>query len=130
MTSQAPLDLEAVLNLAESVRGGRHHCRVVRDLYGSSNRAVILEFDDGERWVFRTPHCDRTGHGLPPAWRMKLIASEVATLKFLENSIVQVPTVKDHRYVSSSRYRHGIEKSPNQTVAVPNGTLQASPIFS
>ncbi|KAJ6782446.1 hypothetical protein PWT90_10367 [Aphanocladium album] len=98
MTAEAPFDLDAVVSLARSKRERPIGCRVEgKPLIGSFNRVVMLRFDDGTKWVFRTPRRERTGQNLPSSLLSKLIASETATLNFLaSHSTIPVPKVIDY----------------------------------
>ncbi|KAF2191286.1 hypothetical protein K469DRAFT_720275 [Zopfia rhizophila CBS 207.26] len=58
---------------------------------GSLNWAIILSFDDGVEWVFRSP---RTHYGLDEETAGVLLASEAATLKYIrKHSSIPVPEV-------------------------------------
>lgn len=65
-----------------------------RPASGSFNWAIFVSFDDGVRWVFRSPH-SRTF--MPIELGMKLLASEAATLRYLKaHSDIPVPEVYDY----------------------------------
>ncbi|KAJ3472034.1 hypothetical protein NLG97_g11346 [Lecanicillium saksenae] len=99
MTAKTPFDLDAVIKLARSKREQQSiGCRAEgKPLCGSFNRVVMLRFEDGARWVFRTPRRERTGQNLPGPLLSRLIASEAATLNFLaSHSAVPVPKVIDY----------------------------------
>lgn len=85
-------ELSALLALAETIRHRPCSCDDdQRPKSGSLNWAISIKFDDGEEWIFRSPHDDR---GLQPATASKVLASEVATMKYLRNhSDVPVPEV-------------------------------------
>lgn len=65
-----------------------------RPASGSFNWAVFILFEDGVRWVFRSPH-PRTF--MPIEMGMKLLASEAAVLRYLRaHSDIPVPEVHDY----------------------------------
>lgn len=65
-----------------------------RPVSGSFNWAVFISFEDGVRWVFRSPHA-RTF--MPIEMGIKLLASEAATLRYLRaHSDIPVPEVYDY----------------------------------
>jgi hypothetical protein len=65
---------------------------------GSLNWAILLSFEDGIEWVFRSP---RKFHDISPETSAELLESEVATLKYIKlNSSIPVPEVLDYRYVT------------------------------
>ncbi|ATY61978.1 kinase-like domain [Cordyceps militaris] len=105
MAPDTPLNVVAVVKLAASLRGQRRvTCRIVgAPLYGSFNKVVMVAFDDGLTWAFRTPRHDGAGQSLPPEVLGDLIGSEVATLNFLaRHSALPVPRVIDHSCTSSN----------------------------
>ncbi|EFR04280.1 protein kinase subdomain-containing protein [Nannizzia gypsea CBS 118893] len=58
-------------------------------LAGSFNWAVVLSFDDGVEWLLRSP---RTTYALDETTTRAVIASEVATLRYIkQNSSIPVP---------------------------------------
>ncbi|OAA71480.1 Protein kinase-like domain protein [Cordyceps fumosorosea ARSEF 2679] len=96
MASEVSLNVAAVLDLAASLRPGPcTACQVMgTPLYGSFNKVLIVRFDDGLKWIFRTPRRDKNGQNLPPRLLKALIGSEVTTLNFLaRHSTVPVPRV-------------------------------------
>ncbi|KAK6832204.1 hypothetical protein RU639_002797 [Aspergillus parasiticus] len=69
-----------------------------RPASGSFNWAIFISFEDGVRWIFRSPH-PRTF--MPMERGIKLLASEAATLRYLKaHSDIPVPEV--YGYCASS----------------------------
>jgi aminoglycoside phosphotransferase (APT) family kinase protein len=67
-------------------------------MMGNANYHAWLEFDDGDRWLLRTP---RTSFSNVPCDMVEyFIASEYATLKFLESTKVPAPKVFDYGFAS------------------------------
>ncbi|KAE8152071.1 kinase-like domain-containing protein [Aspergillus avenaceus] len=65
-----------------------------RPASGSFNWAVLISFDDGIRWVFRSPH---RRFSMPLEVVMKLLASEVATMRYISAySDIPVPEIFDY----------------------------------
>jgi hypothetical protein len=65
---------------------------------GSMNWAVIVAFDDGVDWIFRSPHSGIRAV-LDEETACKLLASEAATLKYIRShTTVPVPEVFAFRY--------------------------------
>lgn len=61
---------------------------------GSMNWAIVLLFNDGLEWIFRSPMSD---NGLSRELYEELLESEVATMKYVKsNSTIPVPEVFDH----------------------------------
>ncbi|KAE8396791.1 kinase-like domain-containing protein [Aspergillus pseudonomiae] len=102
----ADFDLEALCRRASALREGVS-CVCdpdQRPCSGSFNWAIFISFEDGMRWVFRSPH---TREFMPMELGMKLLASEAATLRYLRaHSDVPVPEVYD--YCTSSDNDIGI----------------------
>ncbi|KAE8149431.1 kinase-like domain-containing protein [Aspergillus avenaceus] len=102
----ADFDLQALCRRARTLRQGVS-CVCNPDQQpnsGSFNWAIFITFEDGIRWVFRSPH-HRTF--MPIELGMKLLASEAATLRYLKaHSDVPVPEVYD--YCASSENDIGI----------------------
>lgn len=88
-------NLLAVLSLAQQVRGKKCFCDLSQTpKSGSLNWAIFLSFEDGIKWVFRSPRLD----GVGPGFAQLLVASEAATLRFVkENSQIPVPKVYAYR---------------------------------
>ncbi|KAL2827379.1 hypothetical protein BDW59DRAFT_160342 [Aspergillus cavernicola] len=62
---------------------------------GSLNWAVFVSFEDGVRWVFRSPGIEYPS--MPIEITLKLLASEVATLRYVKAySSIPVPEVYDY----------------------------------
>lgn len=65
-----------------------------RPASGSFNWATFILFEDGVRWVFRSPH---SWSFMPMELGMKLLSSEATTLKYLKShSDIPVPEVYDY----------------------------------
>ncbi|KAI9149442.1 kinase-like domain [Paramyrothecium foliicola] len=64
-----------------------------RSVMGGMNYHVEVRFEDGISWLAQTRRFNATSP--PPALRDFIIQSEVATLKFLEQTNVPAPTVYD-----------------------------------
>lgn len=92
----AEFDPEALCRQASTLRQG---VSCVCDLdqrpaSGSFNWAIFITFEDGIRWVFRSPH-PRTF--MPIEMGAKLLASEAATLRYIRaHSDIPVPEVYDY----------------------------------
>jgi aminoglycoside phosphotransferase (APT) family kinase protein len=88
-------DLQALCRLASALRQGVP-CACdpeKRPASGSFNFAIFISFEDGVRWVFRSP----TSTTLPLEQEEKLLASEAATLRYLKaHSDIPVPEVYDY----------------------------------
>ena len=100
--SHAEFDLTALLHLAAQLRQIPCSCDLSqRPRSGSLNWTIVLSFEDGVEWLFRSPRTyysclDSTTAGL-------LIASEAATLKYIRlNSFIPVPDVFHYRSVCHS----------------------------
>lgn len=91
----ATFDLRALLSLAEQFRDVSCSCdESVEPNGGSQHWAIVLSFDDGVEWIFRSPRQD---NGFSEKTIAELIESEVATMKFLkQNSSIPLPDVKSH----------------------------------
>ncbi|KAJ5135652.1 Aminoglycoside phosphotransferase [Penicillium bovifimosum] len=102
----ADFDLQALCRQASTLRQGVS-CACdpdERPASGSFNWAVFISFEDGVRWVFRSPH---PRSFMPLEIGIKLLASEAATLRYLRtHSDIPVPEVYD--YCASSDNDIGI----------------------
>jgi uncharacterized protein YecE (DUF72 family) len=94
----AEFDLQALCRQASALRQGIA-CSCNPDEFpatGSFNWAIFLTFEDGVRWVFRSPH---TRSFMPMEMGMKLLSSEAATLRYIRaHSDIPVPEVYDYWY--------------------------------
>lgn len=96
----ADFDLQALCRKASMLRQGIP-CACNPDQRpdsGSFNWAVFISFEDGVRWVFRSP---RLGiHAtMDSEYQMKLLATEAATLRYLKtHSDIPVPEVYNYWY--------------------------------
>lgn len=93
----AKFNLAALLGRATTLRQQPCSCQPSeRPLCGSLNWAVILTFDDGVEWIFRSPR--KSYSGVSNDYASLLLSSEAATLKYLRaNSPIPVPEVFDYR---------------------------------
>lgn len=92
----ADFDLQALCHKASTLRQGVSCvCRPdQRPCSGSFNWAIFISFEDGIRWVFRSPH-PRPFISIEIG--MKLLASEATTLRYLRaHSDVPVPEVYNY----------------------------------
>ncbi|EXK23601.1 hypothetical protein FOMG_19638 [Fusarium oxysporum f. sp. melonis 26406] len=98
------LDLEAVARLARDLRKKPCSCDPSQiPLSGSFNWVFIISFDDGVKWIFRTPRKEPFGTRLPDELVSDLIASEVATMKYIsQHSTIPVPSVYDYSCTTSN----------------------------
>lgn len=98
----AKFNLHALLRLAERLRKRACSCNLSqKPKSGSLNWAIVLSFDDGVEWIFRSP---RTCYGIRNDIAGLLLASEAATLKFIKkNSSIPVPDVFYYRFVVLTR---------------------------
>ncbi|KAB8257899.1 hypothetical protein BDV32DRAFT_140028 [Aspergillus pseudonomiae] len=102
----ADFDLQALCHKASTLRQGVSCvCRPdQRPCSGSFNWAIFISFEDGIRWVFRSPH-PRPFISIEIG--MKLLASEATTLRYLRaHSDVPVPEV--YNYYASSENDIGV----------------------
>ena len=93
----ARLDVDALLRLAGRLRNRSCTCDLSqKSSSGSLNWAIILSFNDGVEWIFRSP---RTFYGIVNKESAAiLLASEAATLKYIRNkSSIPVPEVFYYR---------------------------------
>lgn len=89
-------DLQAACRQASTLRQGIPcTCNPdQRPASGSFNWAIFISFEDGLRWVFRSPHSRSL---MQPTRSMKLLASEAAILRYLRaHSDIPVPEVCDY----------------------------------
>ncbi|GFG00835.1 aminoglycoside phosphotransferase [Aspergillus udagawae] len=92
----ASFDLQALCRQASTLRQGIScdYNPDQRPASGSFNWAIFILFEDGVRWVFRSPHPRKF---MPMEMGMKLLASEAATLRYLKaHSDIPVPEVYDY----------------------------------
>ena len=92
----ARFNLQAVLQLAKQLRNIPCSCDLSqKPKSGSHNWAILLSFNDGVEWLFRSP---RTSYGVDEDIAGILLASEAATLKYVRmNSSIPVPDVFYYR---------------------------------
>jgi hypothetical protein len=68
-----------------------------RPASGSFNWAIFLTFEDGVRWVFRSPR--NQSYIMPMETSLKLLASEAATLRYIKShSDIPIPEVYHYWY--------------------------------
>ncbi|KAM0479850.1 hypothetical protein ACHAPX_004427 [Trichoderma viride] len=104
----------AVCQLASRLNGGRscsiEHPSMVGPgaLMGNANYHARIRFqDDSPSWLLRVPRVASFAVGLPAPLADYLIASEYATLKFLETTAVPAPRAFDYG-VCSNGTDHGV----------------------
>lgn len=87
-------NIDALLALAGAIRNQPCLCDTSKPpLAGSLNWAVVVTFNDGVEWIFRSPRPPRHG-GPSDDLASDLVASEVATLKYIRShSSIPVPEV-------------------------------------
>lgn len=92
----ARFDVHALLRLAGRLRNRPCTCDISqKPSSGSLNWAIILSFDDGVEWIFRSP---RKSYGIDQETAGILLASEAATLKYIrKKSSIPVPEVFHYR---------------------------------
>ncbi|KAK0120437.1 hypothetical protein ONS96_010651 [Cadophora gregata f. sp. sojae] len=97
----AKFNLPALLHLASQLRDVKCSCdESKRPESGALNWAIVLSFEDGVEWIFRSP---RRCHDISPETIPKLIKSEVATMKYVKmNSSIPVPEVFDYSCTGSN----------------------------
>ncbi|KAF2271256.1 uncharacterized protein EI97DRAFT_497351 [Westerdykella ornata] len=90
----AEFDLHALLCLAKRLRKRACTCELSqRPIGGSFNWTIVLSFDDGVEWIFRSPRTHRA-YGIHDDAAALLLASEAATLKYIKkHSSIPVPEV-------------------------------------
>ena len=92
----ARFDVHALLRLAGRLRN--RPCTFdlsQKPSSGSLNWAIILSFNDGVEWIFRSP---RTSYGIDEESAAILLASEAATLKYIRNkSSIPIPEIFYYR---------------------------------
>ena len=94
----AHFDISALCNLASRHRQGQAcHCDPSQTpMGGSLNWAIIVSFDDGIEWVFRSKRDDNKFFS--EETNVLLLASETATLKYIRaHSMIPVPEVFAYR---------------------------------
>ncbi|EHK41764.1 hypothetical protein TRIATDRAFT_32148, partial [Trichoderma atroviride IMI 206040] len=104
----------AVCQLASRLNGGRN-CRIEHSsvvgpgaLMGNANYHARIRFQDGSpSWLLRVPRVTGFAVSLPIPLADYLIASEYATLKFLETTAVPAPRAFDYG-VCSNGTDHGV----------------------
>lgn len=94
----ARFDVHALLRLAGRLRNRPCTCDLSqKPISGSLNWAIILSFDDGVEWIFRSPRSQKF-YGIDEETAGILLASEAATLKYIRNkSSIPVPEVFHYR---------------------------------
>ncbi|TVY40200.1 hypothetical protein LOCC1_G006692 [Lachnellula occidentalis] len=99
--SYAKFNLSALLHLAGQLRGTLCSCdEFQRPESGALNWAIVLWFEDGVEWIFRSP---QRCHDISPETTARLLESEVATMKYVKlNSSIPVPQVFDHSCTGSN----------------------------
>ncbi len=93
----ARFDVHALFRLAGRLRNRPCTCDLSqKPSSGSLNWAIILSFNDGVNWIFRSP---RTSYGIVDKESVAiLLANEAATLKYIRNkSSIPVPEVFYYR---------------------------------
>ncbi|KAJ0426701.1 RNase H domain-containing protein [Aspergillus carlsbadensis] len=99
----ADFNLDALCRRASTLRQGAS-CTCdpdQRPASGSFNWAVFIHFDDGTRWVFRSPHRRRS---MPLEMGTKLLASEAAILLYLRaHSDIPAPELFDYCATSDNK---------------------------
>ena len=95
--AHAKFNVLALLDLGKRIRRKACNCDLSQTpASGSLNWAVIISFDDGLQWIFRSP---RTHYGIDTEIAGSLIVSEAATLKYIRrNSSIPVPEILAFRY--------------------------------
>jgi hypothetical protein len=93
----AKFNLSALLHLVGQLRDRQCSCdESKRPESGAQNWAIVLSFEDGMEWIFRSP---RRCHDISLETIATLLESEVATMKYVElNSSIPVPEVFDYRH--------------------------------
>jgi hypothetical protein len=101
--SYATFNLSALVSLAEKLRCARCFSDdSQKPMSGSHNWAIVLTFDDeGGDWIFRSP---RPNSGFSEHTTIKMIESEVASIKFSKLNGIPVVVVKSHWYVIKNKY--------------------------
>lgn len=95
------IDTSALASRASELRGGipcsippLHYDRATRSsVMGGMNYHIEVTFDDGVQWLARVRRSNATSP--PPELRDYIVRSEMATLKFLEQTRVPAPKVFD-----------------------------------
>lgn len=96
-------NLEALVSLAESLRGQKCSCDTsVAPKSGGLNWVIFIAFEDGIEWVFRSPR--NSGHRIVSnESAQKMLISEAAALKFLKkNTSIPIPEVFSFRFEAIS----------------------------
>lgn len=91
----AKFELDALLTFVEKLRNRPCHCDTTAPpMSGSMNWAVVVAFNDGVEWIFRSPRPS----ALSDEYAARVLASEVATLNYIRtHSSVPVPEVFAYR---------------------------------
>lgn len=94
----AVFDVKALITIARDIRQKLCSCDESQcPKSGSLNWVIFLVFEDGVEWVFRSP---RKSYGLQEDIASEALASEVATLKYLEKAgSIPVSRVLSYRYL-------------------------------
>lgn len=92
--ARGKFDAAALLQIARNIRQVPCWCDEGQDPKdGSFNWVIFICFQDGVEWVFRSPRSSDS-YGLKQDIASELLASEVATLKYLRaKSDIPVPEV-------------------------------------
>ncbi|KAK1765978.1 hypothetical protein QBC33DRAFT_579267 [Phialemonium atrogriseum] len=87
-------NVDALVTLAGALRNQPCTCDISKPpTAGSMNWAVIVAFDDGVEWIFRSPHSGMRAF-FDEKTACKLLSSEVATLEYIRShTTVPVPEV-------------------------------------
>lgn len=90
--AHSTFNVAALLQIARDFRGIQCSCDETQTpKIGSLNWVILIVFEDGVEWVFRSP---RRTYGLQKQVASDVLASEVATLKLLrKTSNIPVPQV-------------------------------------
>ncbi|EEQ32320.1 hypothetical protein McanMca71_006412 [Microsporum canis] len=120
------VNISALISRATLLRSGIP-CQVTNSLHydrasrssvmGGMNYHIELQFDDGVSWIARIRRTNATSP--PPKLRDAIIASEVSTLRFLEN--LKIPTPRVFDFVPESESTVGVgyilmEKMPGKSL--------------
>ena len=83
--------VQEFLRIASELREGQHTCRFGERMWGAYNVIMFIIFDDGVEWVVKAPR-----GSLKEDQEHIFLASEYATLRFLQEDIRAVPAPKIH----------------------------------
>ncbi|KAH7031530.1 uncharacterized protein B0I36DRAFT_324091 [Microdochium trichocladiopsis] len=118
----AKLNIPALLDLAQSLNDNKlcvfepgQYSPPSASIMGGTNYHAWLIFEDGERWLLRTP---RVGLDLvPPDVFEYIVTSEYATLKFLETTSIPAPRA----------FSFGLSSDPANKLGIDYLLIQALP---